>query len=91
LEPDQAADLTKDKFYPRAPRRRNVVADEFNAALDQALRARVPSNEVKVLTRRGYDWTNRFKKIASDVRHFISICGLRLLAISGLGAPAASR
>jgi bifunctional non-homologous end joining protein LigD len=24
------------------------------------------NNEVKVFTRRGYDWTNRFKKIASD-------------------------
>ena len=26
-------------------------------------------NEVKVFTRRGYDWTNRFKKIASDAWH----------------------
>jgi bifunctional non-homologous end joining protein LigD len=27
------------------------------------------NNEVKVFTRRGYDWTNRFKKIASDAWH----------------------
>src|SRR3984885_5685519 len=27
------------------------------------------NNEVKVFTRRGHDWTNRFKKIASDAWH----------------------
>jgi bifunctional non-homologous end joining protein LigD len=27
------------------------------------------NNEVKVFTRRGYDWTSRFKKIASDAWH----------------------
>jgi bifunctional non-homologous end joining protein LigD len=27
------------------------------------------NNEVKVFTRRGYDWTHRFKKIASDAWH----------------------
>ncbi len=27
------------------------------------------NTEVKVFTRRGHDWTNRFKKIASDVAH----------------------
>jgi bifunctional non-homologous end joining protein LigD len=29
----------------------------------------IANNEVKVFTRRGYDWTNRFKKIASDAWH----------------------
>jgi bifunctional non-homologous end joining protein LigD len=28
------------------------------------------NTEVKVFTRRGHDWTNRFKKIASDAWHF---------------------
>jgi bifunctional non-homologous end joining protein LigD len=27
------------------------------------------NTEVKVFTRRGHDWTNRFKKIASDAWH----------------------
>ena len=27
------------------------------------------NSEVKVFTRRGHDWTNRFKKIAADARH----------------------
>jgi bifunctional non-homologous end joining protein LigD len=29
----------------------------------------IANNEVKVFTRRGYDWTNRFKKTASDAWH----------------------
>jgi bifunctional non-homologous end joining protein LigD len=29
----------------------------------------IANNEVKVFTRRGYDWTNRFKKIAYDAWH----------------------
>jgi hypothetical protein len=40
LQPYQAADLTKDKFYSRSPRRWNVVAYELNAALDKPLCAR---------------------------------------------------
>jgi bifunctional non-homologous end joining protein LigD len=33
------------------------------------VRVHFANNEVKVFTRRGYDWTNRFKKIASDAWH----------------------
>ena len=29
----------------------------------------IANNEVKIFTRRGHDWTNRFRKIAADARH----------------------
>jgi hypothetical protein len=32
--------LTKNELDPRSPRRRNIVADKLDAALDQPLRAR---------------------------------------------------
>ena len=31
------------------------------------------SEAVKVFTRRGHDWTNRFKKIASDAWHISAV------------------
>lgn len=54
---------------PRSKKFRRPNAGSTRKFDGYRIQVHIANNEVKIFTRRGHDWTNRFKKIAADAWH----------------------